>query len=55
MQKSNTNQIIEGKATFKKDVNEKLIGSEGIRAKLDQNMWSIGNRSVIVGYKNYQK
>ncbi len=34
MQKSNTNQIIQGKATFKKDINKKLIGSEKIRAIL---------------------
>ncbi len=43
MQKSNTNQIIQGKATFKKDINEKLIRSEQIKAKLDLNYWQIGN------------
>jgi hypothetical protein len=39
MQESNTNQIIKGKAAFKKDVNKKLIGPEEIRATLDQNRW----------------
>ncbi len=43
MQKSNTNKIIQGKATFKKDINKKLIGSEKNRAKLDQDKWSIRN------------
>jgi hypothetical protein len=43
MQKSNTNQITLGKATFKKDFNENLIRSEQIRAILDQNQWKIGN------------
>jgi hypothetical protein len=36
MQKSNTNQIIQGKATFKKDINKKLIRSEKIKATLDK-------------------
>jgi hypothetical protein len=48
MKKSNTNQIIQGKATFKKDINKKIIGSEEIRAKLDQNLWQISNSSIIV-------
>ncbi len=30
MQKSNTNRIIQGKATFKKGINKKLILSENI-------------------------
>ncbi len=37
MENQNTDQIIQGKATFKKEINEKLIRSEEIRAKLDQN------------------
>jgi hypothetical protein len=37
MQKSNMNQIIQGKAKLKKGINEQLIGSEQIRAILDQN------------------
>jgi len=43
MYKSNTNQIIQGKATFKKDIDQKLIRSEEIRAKLDRNRWNIGS------------
>jgi hypothetical protein len=43
MQKSNTNQIIQGRATFKKGINEKLIKLEEIRAVLDQNWWRISN------------
>ncbi len=43
MQKSNKNQIIQGKAKFKIDINEKLIRSKEIKAKLDQNMWQISN------------
>jgi hypothetical protein len=43
MQKSNTNQIIQGKATFKKDINKKLIQSKEIRTTLDQNYWCICN------------
>ncbi len=55
MQKSNTNQIIQGKATFKKEINEILIVSKEIRARLDRNKWLIGNLLVIEDYKNYQK
>ncbi len=54
MQKSNTNQIIQGKATFKKDVNEKLIRSEEIRAILSLNLWKISNLSIIVDHKHYR-
>ncbi len=43
MQKSNTNQIIQGKATFKKDINKKLIRPKAIRATLDKNQWWISN------------
>jgi hypothetical protein len=43
MQESNTNQIIQGKATFKKDINENLIHSEVIRATLNQDWWWIRN------------
>ncbi len=43
MQKSNTNQIMQGKVTFKKGINEKLIGTKEIRAKLDRNTWWISN------------
>jgi hypothetical protein len=43
MQKSNKNQIIQGKATLKEDINEQLIRSEEIRATLDKNVWSISN------------
>ncbi len=35
MENRNANKIIQGEATFKKDVNEKLIRSEEIIAKLD--------------------
>jgi hypothetical protein len=54
MQKSNTNQIIQGKATFKKDVNKKLIESEEIRAELKKSIWQIGNELIIVVKKKYQ-
>jgi hypothetical protein len=55
MKKSNTNKIIQGNATFKKDINEKLIRSEKIRWRLDQNWWWISNSSIIVDDENYQK
>ncbi len=43
MQKSNTNQIIQGRATFKKGIKEKLIKLEEIRDILDKNQWRISN------------
>jgi hypothetical protein len=43
MGNQNTNQIIQGKAIFKKDINEKLIRSKEIRATLDPNKWYIRN------------
>jgi hypothetical protein len=43
MQKSNTNQTIQGKATFKKDISKKIIRSKEIRATLDKKVWYIGN------------
>jgi hypothetical protein len=55
MYKSNTNHTIQGKATFKKDINKKLIRSEQIRARLDQNYWWISNRSIILVNKDYQR
>jgi hypothetical protein len=35
MGNQNTNQIIQGKATFKKGIKQKFIQSKGIKAKLD--------------------
>jgi hypothetical protein len=50
MEKSHTSQIIQGKATFRKGINDQLIGSTEIRAKLDQYWWSISNLSIIEDY-----
>ncbi len=43
MGNQNASQIILGKATFKKGINDKLIRSKEITAKLNKNEWWIGN------------